>query len=58
MLLKLGRNDDMSDVKTFCRVCGKMATNTCSMCGKAVCDRHYDAKSGLCDICKSGMRFK
>lgn len=58
MLLRLARNDDMTNTGSLCRICGKIAMNTCSMCGKAVCDKHYDAKSGLCDICKSGRRIR
>jgi hypothetical protein len=42
----------------LCDVCGKIATNTCKLCGKRVCDAHYDSKLGLCTACKAGRRLK
>ena len=32
----------------LCRICGKIAKNKCSLCGKLVCDDHYDAKHKIC----------
>ncbi len=40
----------------LCHICGRPATNTCQMCGKQVCDKHYDSKLGMCLSCKMGRR--
>ncbi|MEM3227890.1 MAG: hypothetical protein QXR58_02100 [Candidatus Micrarchaeaceae archaeon] len=38
----------------LCSICGKPARNTCSMCGRVVCDDHFDKKLGICTSCKKG----
>lgn len=38
----------------MCHICGKLATNTCSMCGKMACDSDFDARLGICMACKRG----
>ena len=42
----------------ICHICGGVAEKRCKMCGRAVCDKHYDSKSGLCDSCKRGRFIK
>ncbi|MFI5412263.1 MAG: hypothetical protein ACHQX1_00010 [Candidatus Micrarchaeales archaeon] len=46
----------MSDISTLCDICGKIAKHTCKLCGKRVCDAHYDEKNKICTSCKKGMR--
>ncbi len=46
----------MSGMVGLCNVCGKMAKHTCKLCGKSVCDKHYDEKLGLCTSCKGGRK--
>ncbi len=41
-----------------CDICGMPASNTCSICGKKVCDKHYDKRTGLCVSCLHGRRIK
>ena len=46
---------DLMDEKTrLCHICGKIATGTCKLCGRPVCDAHLDKKLGICPSCKSG----
>ncbi len=46
----------MPDVTTLCNVCGMPASSRCRLCGKMVCEMHYDARSGLCTSCKGRGR--
>ena len=34
----------------LCRICGKPASNKCSLCGKIVCDEHYDPDLMTCTL--------
>ncbi|MDK2384666.1 MAG: B-box zinc finger protein [Candidatus Korarchaeota archaeon] len=39
-----------------CEICGAPhAGNRCRICGRRVCDRHYDASRGICLICSSAL---
>ncbi|HXZ24152.1 MAG TPA: hypothetical protein VEH08_05400 [Methanomassiliicoccales archaeon] len=31
-----------------CMICGKPGRFTCPICGRLVCDEHFDAASGMC----------
>lgn len=42
---------------TLCYICGRLATHSCRLCGKSVCSKDYDSKTGLCANCKSGRRI-
>ena len=33
---------------TLCDYCNKLAANTCTLCGKRVCEDHFDAATGMC----------
>jgi hypothetical protein len=44
----------MSDVIVLCDICGKISRHTCRMCGKRVCDEHYDLNLHICTSCKAG----
>lgn len=37
-----------------CSECGRPARYTCRMCGRLVCARHFDARTGLCTRCADG----
>ena len=52
--ITLVRFQSMGNVATLCDVCSKLASRTCKLCGKRVCDAHYDAKLGICTPCRSG----
>lgn len=41
----------MPDVVTLCVICNRVSSNVCKMCGKHLCSRHYDARTGLCPTC-------
>jgi hypothetical protein len=41
---------------SLCHICKKVSRNTCSMCGRPVCEEHYDKLTGLCYTCKAGKR--
>ena len=38
----------------MCHICGKLAVNTCSACGKMACDNDFDSRLGICNACKKG----
>ncbi|MFO8016448.1 MAG: hypothetical protein R6U32_05065 [Candidatus Woesearchaeota archaeon] len=39
----------------LCMICEmKPAVHTCSMCGRVVCDEHFDLRTGLCTACARG----
>ncbi|MDE1854993.1 MAG: hypothetical protein KGH57_01575 [Candidatus Micrarchaeota archaeon] len=38
----------------MCHICGKLASNTCSACGKMACDNDFDRRLGICMACKRG----
>ena len=40
-----------------CQVCeSALADRTCDQCGAFVCDRHFDADTGVCVSCASRIR--
>lgn len=41
---------------TLCDYCNNIAVNTCSLCGKRVCEEHYDSATGLCTAHKFGKK--
>ncbi len=41
-------------VSGICHICGKSASYTCSLCGKATCGQHI--KGGICTSCLSGQK--
>ena len=40
----------------LCHVCGKPARNTCSLCGRPVCDDDMDRATGACKMHSRGRR--
>ena len=46
----------MPEKYSLCYICGNVARHACSMCGKHICDAHYDEKSRMCSSCKGGRR--
>jgi hypothetical protein len=38
----------MPDINQLCHICGKMAVHTCKLCGRPVCETHFEKKSGIC----------
>ncbi len=43
--------------QVICMVCGsRPAQNTCSGCGRVVCEEHFDHKTGLCTACSRGRK--
>jgi hypothetical protein len=45
-------------LKSLCYICGDIASYTCKLCGRPVCDKHYVASLGVCINCAKGRRFK
>jgi hypothetical protein len=44
-------------VETLCAVCeAEPATRTCDLCGRSVCDDHYDRVEGVCAVCAGDDR--
>lgn len=35
----------------LCYICNKVATHTCRLCGRPVCDDHYISEFGVCTNC-------
>ncbi|HVO77937.1 MAG TPA: hypothetical protein VMS79_03620 [Methanomassiliicoccales archaeon] len=35
----------------MCMICGRPATHTCAICGRLVCDQHFNRDVGMCTIC-------
>lgn len=35
----------------LCMICGKPAQNTCSLCGRLVCQDHYYPQAKVCSYC-------
>ncbi|MFP3215041.1 MAG: hypothetical protein RXR32_00610 [Candidatus Micrarchaeota archaeon] len=44
-------------IHTLCYICGKPAKHVCKLCGRHVCEEHYDKETGLCINCKLGKRI-
>lgn len=38
----------MAEIAGLCSVCGKPAKHKCNLCGRMVCDEHYDAAHKIC----------
>ncbi len=38
----------------LCAVCLQPGFFACTSCGRPVCDKHYNAKTGLCAACEGG----
>ena len=32
-------------------ICGRTATHTCAICGRLVCDAHFNFSVGMCTVC-------
>jgi hypothetical protein len=45
-------------LKSLCYICGDVASHTCKLCGRPVCDKHYIAALGVCVNCAKGRSFK
>lgn len=48
----------MAELYGLCDICGKIAKHKCKLCGKRVCDEHYDAKSGTCTTHSRGRSVR
>ena len=35
----------------MCMICGKPAKHTCAICGRLVCDEHFNFSVGMCTVC-------
>ncbi|MDD1772702.1 MAG: hypothetical protein LUQ09_07245 [Methanomassiliicoccales archaeon] len=44
------------EVLGLCSVCSRPASHSCVMCGKALCSRHYDHESRMCQQCSPNPR--
>jgi hypothetical protein len=44
----------MDEKTKLCHICNKIATKTCRLCGRPVCEDHLDKKTGICTSCKAG----
>ncbi|MDD5317672.1 MAG: orotate phosphoribosyltransferase [Candidatus ainarchaeum sp.] len=45
------------EIAGLCFVCGRPGSmNSCRLCGALACDRHYDARAGVCSDCAKGRR--
>jgi len=43
-------------VSGLCEICQQPEVeHTCDRCGKLVCDRHFDEKSGVCSECAAEL---
>ena len=43
-------------VSGLCEICQRPnVDHTCDRCGKLVCDRHFDERSGVCSECASEL---
>ena len=38
----------------LCHICGRLAYNVCSLCGRPACDEHFDKEHNICTSCKLG----
>lgn len=47
----------MASRASLCHICGKIASKTCRLCGKSVCEKDYDDKTGLCTSCMHGRKM-
>ena len=44
----------MHEKQKLCHICGKIAANSCRLCGRPTCEAHLDRKTGICESCKAG----
>jgi hypothetical protein len=42
-------------LKGYCEICGRRAVARCKICGRLVCEEHYDKKRGICVICAQSL---
>ncbi|HLC87337.1 MAG TPA: hypothetical protein VJH65_03630 [Candidatus Nanoarchaeia archaeon] len=42
------------EVKKQCMLCDKLASQSCKLCGRLVCNNHYKSSKGICSKCKEG----
>lgn len=42
----------------ICSLCGSPAVSTCRLCGRLVCEEHYDSRTGICADCLAGKRAR
>ncbi len=45
----------MMEMKGLCHICGKVASESCRMCGKMVCSDHVNSRQ-VCRTCAAGRR--
>ncbi|MEM3289914.1 MAG: hypothetical protein QW046_00080 [Candidatus Micrarchaeaceae archaeon] len=49
----------MGDIAVLCDICHlKQAKHVCKLCGRRVCDEHFDSRLGICTACKVGRQVK
>ncbi|MDE1847273.1 MAG: hypothetical protein KGH52_04425 [Candidatus Micrarchaeota archaeon] len=47
----------MSEIRTLCYICGKISARVCGMCGRHVCEEHFDQKANVCTSCAKGRKY-
>jgi hypothetical protein len=40
---------------TSCEICGAPATRRCPLCGRMVCDEHFNEELGVCAVCAQSL---
>jgi hypothetical protein len=45
------------DKTGICHICGRIANNTCTLCGKPVCDSDFNFATGTCKMHGSGRKI-
>jgi hypothetical protein len=48
----------LSMLKALCYICGEVASHTCKLCGRPVCEKHYIPSLGVCINCAKGRKLK
>lgn len=52
----MGRPKTLRTQGRVCEVCGKRpATRKCRICGRNVCEKHFDKCKGVCSVCSDLM---
>lgn len=52
----MGRLKALEIEDRVCEVCGKrLATRKCRVCGRYVCEKHFDEHKGVCRVCSDLM---
>ncbi len=44
----------MGGLTTLCSICRKPANHICILCGRHVCEKHYNEAKSICTACKNG----